>query len=154
MKISQFIAPARQQRTHLASYQTASFTLIEIVVAMALFFAAGFALLNLIGTNLRILRSLYVPHPDMGSVATELTLALQTNRDVSALNLSGDFGEVFPGATWSAQLTVLATNSGVWGKRAGGLYQVNLSLQWKGAKTVQNQESTFWIYLPRGLGPK
>ena len=154
MKISRFIAPVHRHATRRAYYQTASFTLIEIVVAMALFFAAGFALLNLIGTNLRILRSLYVPHPDMGSVATELTLALQTNRDISALNLSGDFGEVFPGATWSAQLTVLATNSGVSGRRASGLYQVDLFVQWKGGKAVQNQKSTFWIYLPRGIGPR
>lgn len=142
----------RFRRFRYEQRRTASFTLIEVVVAMALFFAAGFALLNLIGTNLRILRSLYVPHPDMGSVATELTLALQTNRDLEALTLSGDFGDVFPGATWDAQLTVLATNSGVWGRTPGGLYQVNLSLRWKGGKAVQSQNSTFWIYLPRGPG--
>ncbi|RME94594.1 MAG: hypothetical protein D6766_05400, partial [Verrucomicrobia bacterium] len=44
----------------------ASFTILEVLIALTIFFIAIFAILNLVGQNLRIARSLSLGQPDLG----------------------------------------------------------------------------------------
>jgi type II secretory pathway pseudopilin PulG len=74
-----------------------AFTLLEVMIAMAIFFVAIFSILQLVSQNLRAARVLNQNVPDAGMLAAELSL---TNR-VEEGTESGDFGEAFPGFTWS-----------------------------------------------------
>ncbi|MCD6339090.1 MAG: hypothetical protein J7M29_06905 [Verrucomicrobia bacterium] len=122
------------------------------MVAMAIFFVAVFAILNLVSTNLKILRTLTVEQPDIGSVASELAMAARTNRDVTEGFLSGDFGDLYPGATWEAQLSAALTNSGRIGRAPGGLYQADVTVKWPKNRLLQEKKLSFWLYLPLGPG--
>lgn len=55
----------------------AAFTLLEVMIAVAIFFMATFAILNLVGSSVRAARSLEPFSLDASSVVAELSL---TNR--------------------------------------------------------------------------
>ena len=70
------------------------FTLMEVMIAMAIFFVAIFAILELVATNLRNARLLEEPRVDCGLVMADL---YQTNKlDVGNEDID-DFEKLYPG---------------------------------------------------------
>lgn len=128
---------------------TASFTLLEVMIAMLIFFVAIFAILNLVAQNLRIARSLSLGEPDLGTVAAELFMEAATNRDLRGGSTSGDFGELYPGAGWSANLDLVLTNSLSRGQQGDpGLYQADILVTWPENSMVKERKSQILMYLP------
>ncbi|HOX02714.1 MAG TPA: prepilin-type N-terminal cleavage/methylation domain-containing protein [Candidatus Paceibacterota bacterium] len=93
-----------------------AFTLLEVMVAMAIFFMAIFSILSLVSQNLRAARALEPFTMDASVPAAELML---TNRIEEGVE-SGDFGDLYPGCTWTREITLAHTN---------GLYQVDLLVE-------------------------
>jgi general secretion pathway protein I len=91
-----------------------AFTLVEVMVALALFFMAVFAILGLVNQALVGARILQKKKVDGAMVAAEY-MAL-TNRVEEGLE-SGDFGESYPGFTWTRDVYAAGTN---------GLFQVDI----------------------------
>jgi Tfp pilus assembly protein PilV len=83
-----------------------AFSLLECMIAIAAFFIAVFAILGLVSSSLQNARYLQRPMVDPGMLASELSL---TNKLVEG-SLSGDFGEVYPGCTWTENITEVQTN--------------------------------------------
>ena len=77
-----------------------AFTLLEVMIAVAIFFMAAFAVLTLVSQNLRAARSLQSAHVTAARLAAELS---QTNRLEEGAD-SGDFGELYPGLTWTRDI--------------------------------------------------
>ncbi len=129
--------------------RVASFTLLEVMIAMLIFFVGIFAILNLVGQNLRIARDLSLGQPDIGTVAAELVMEVQTNRDLRAGGgLSGDFGDLYPGASWSADLFLYMTNSMGRGREGDpGLYQADITITWPKNELVKERKASIWVYL-------
>lgn len=128
--------------------RTASFTLIEVMIAMLIFFMAMFAILSLVSQNLRIARSLSLGQPDLGTVAAELFMEASTNREMRGGMLSGDFGDLYPGAHWSAEVFLCATNSVSRGRDGDpGLYQADISIVWPENDLVKERKTSIWMYL-------
>src|SRR5262245_43913614 len=79
-----------------------SFTLLEVSIAVAIFFMAVFAILGLVSNTLRNARALQRVEADAGMLAGELSL---TNRLYEGFD-SGDFsgfsesGDMYPGYSW------------------------------------------------------
>ena len=97
------------------SADTAAFTLMEVMIAVGIFFMASFAILALVSSTLRNARALRETHPDIGMVAAQLSL---TNRLFEG-NDSGDFsdlGNVYAGYNWVAADNEVQSN---------GLHQVD-----------------------------
>ena len=92
-----------------------AFTLLEVMIAIAIFFMCVFVILELVSTNLRHVQRLQKPTVDIGSLASELSL---TNR-LEEGGDSGDFGAMYPGVSWSRQITMVGTN---------GLFQVDFTV--------------------------
>ena len=92
-----------------------AFTLLEVMIAIAIFFMCVFLILELVSTNLRHVQRLQKPAVDIGSLASELSL---TNR-LEEGGDSGDFGAMYPGVSWSRQITMVGTN---------GLFQVDFTV--------------------------
>ncbi len=128
--------------------QTASFTLLEVMIAMMIFFMAIFAILNLVAQNLRIARSLSLGEPDLGTVAAELFMEAATNRDMRGGFLSGDFGDLHPGAGWTAEVFLYATNSASRGAEGDpGLYQADITITWPQSHSAKERTTSIWMYL-------
>lgn len=119
----------RTRRAHQA------FTLLEVMIAMAMFFMAVFAILALVSQNLEIARGLRMGDIDLGTVASEIAL---TNRLEEGFN-SGDFGDLYPGATWTAETYLYAT---------GGLYQVDLTIDWPQNAVTRKKQTSLLLYRP------
>jgi Tfp pilus assembly protein PilV len=98
-----------------AKSREVAFTLIEVMIAVAVFFVAMFSLLALLNSGLHAASILRQNAPTAGMAVAELT---QTNK-LEAGYKSGDFGEVYPDYTWQESISEVATN---------GLFQVDVTV--------------------------
>lgn len=79
-------------RPHKPRARSSAFTLIEVMLAMAMFFMAVFAVLGLVSSSLRNARALQLNRVDASALAAFLTVS---NRLEEGL-FSGDFGDLYP----------------------------------------------------------
>ena len=79
----------------------AAFTLLEVMIAMGIFFLAVFAILALVSSNLRNARLLQEPVVDASMVIGDL---YQTNI-LTEGTTDGDFGDLYPGYKWMYNIT-------------------------------------------------
>jgi len=100
-----FSAPGRDVKP-AASKPVRAFTLVEVMIAMAILFMGVFAILDLVSTNLRAARTIQKSAVDPSMVIAEL---YQTNKLTEGLQ-SGDFGEIYPGYTWTRSVDQVASN--------------------------------------------
>jgi prepilin-type N-terminal cleavage/methylation domain-containing protein len=89
--------------TRLRRADTA-FTLLEVMIAMAIFFVAMFSILELVSQGLRSARMLgrHVHSPNAGLLAAELSLTNRLEEGTDA----GDFGEDFPSLSWTREIVL------------------------------------------------
>jgi Tfp pilus assembly protein PilV len=111
-----------------------AFTLLEVALAMGIFFMAIFAILSLVTQNLQAVRAIQPYSVDASSLAAELML---TNKVEEGFE-SGDFGDLYPGYTWNREIYLVATN---------GLYQVDFTIF--RSRGVPGEESRMSILLYR-----
>ena len=94
-----------------------AFTLLEVIVACAIFFIVAFAILGVIAQGLRSVRVLQKRDPDPGIILHALSLTNQFEEGT----LSGDYEDIapgmYPGHRWEAEVTEIGSN---------GLFQVNI----------------------------
>ena len=84
------------------------FTLIEVMIAMFVFFIVVFAILGVVVQSLGAARALQVDRPPAGMVAGMLTLSNCCDEGVDG----GDFEDVFPNHRWERQFMEVGTNAG------------------------------------------
>lgn len=109
---------------------TAAFTLMEVMIALVIFFMAVFAILGLLSTVLRNARLLQNKKSvDAGMVAAQqLCLTNKLTEEVQ----SGDFGDMYPDYTWTMDTYEAATN---------GLFQVDIIVQRGSSGAVESKMS-------------
>jgi len=106
-----------------------AFTLLEVMIALTIFFMAIFTILGSVSRSLGAARSLQQKFPEIDALAAELML---TNK-LEEGTIEGDFGDLYPGYTWRRETYLKATN---------GLFQVDFTIQSsKGRKFVAWQNS-------------
>lgn len=127
-----------RHRTRARLSQTAAFNLIEVMIAMAIFFMAVFAILGMVSNTLRNARALQQSGVDVGMPAAELSL---TNR-LSEGSDSGDFGDLYPDYEWSRDVMLVGTN---------GLFRVDIVV--RGGRGQRPTESRMSILLFRPDSP-
>jgi Tfp pilus assembly protein PilV len=93
----------------------AAFSLLEVMIAMGIFFVAIFGILELTSQSLKSARLLQRHEPDITVVAAQLSL---TNRLEEGFD-SGDFGETMPDVLWSRTVTEVSSN---------GLFRVDFTV--------------------------
>ncbi|MDP7010440.1 MAG: hypothetical protein QF685_03590 [Verrucomicrobiota bacterium] len=134
-----------------------SFSLLEVVIAVAIFFTAIFAIMQLVSTNLSLVRILQEKRPDLGTIAGKCLMGgrLATNwvEGVEA-PYDEDFGfnegndaALYPEAGWERDWMLVATNVSL----TNGLYRADIKL----TETIQQQEAvsimSILMYRPNGL---
>lgn len=114
-------------------------TLLEVLIAMSIFFIAIFAILGLVSQNLRIARGLSLGEVDFTSVAAEIAM---TNR-LEEGSSSGDFGDLRPGASWVADTSLYSSN---------GLFEVDITVDWPENGLVKKRQARILLYRPGAGG--
>ena len=94
------------------------FSLMEVMIALGIFFLAVFAILGLISNTLRNARALRQPQVDAGMAAALYSVIITNGAGDDSV--SGDFGDALPDYSWTAPSQPAATN---------GLYQVDFIVQ-------------------------
>ena len=99
---------------------------MEVTVAMGIFFICIIALIDLTRQSLMMSRALEFIEPDVGWVATELSL---TNKVEDGLMETGDFGEYYPGWSWQREVRMYPPLDELGGDLDDiGLYQVDIQV--------------------------
>ncbi len=111
-----------------------AFSLLEVMIAAAIFFLATFAILAMVSSTLRNARVLRRIDVDAGMVAAQL---FKTNRIAEGAD-NGDFGDFYRDYSWSTEAFEVMTN---------GLWQVDIVVKRRG---VSDPVSAFsvWVFSP------
>jgi prepilin-type N-terminal cleavage/methylation domain-containing protein len=134
-----FVKARNLRRTWLVTSQgQAGFTLLEVVIAIAIFFIAVFTILDLTSRCLRSARALQHSTVNATSLAAELSL---TNRLTEGFE-SGDFGDLYPGYTWAREISMVSTN---------GLFEVDFSVLSTIGKPRIESEMSILLYRPDSM---
>ena len=96
-----------------------AFTLLEVMIALTIFFMAMFAILETVTRSLGAARSLQQKFPDIDALGAELIMMMKTNK-LEEGSVDGDFGDLYPGYAWRRDINLRATN---------GLFQVDFVIQ-------------------------
>jgi hypothetical protein len=95
-----------QHACRVEAQRRGAFTLMEVMIATGIFFMSVFVILALVSQSLANARRLQRPIVDAAMIASELSL---TNQIVEEKQ-SGDFGDAYPGYTWTADINEVQTN--------------------------------------------
>ena len=111
-----------------------AFSLLEVMIALTIFFMAIFTILGSVSRSLGAARSLQQKFPDISALVADLMLTNKVEEGTGG----GDFGDLFPGYTWTGYTNQIATN---------GLFQIDFVIQSR--RGSQSVEWTNSIYLWR-----
>jgi prepilin-type N-terminal cleavage/methylation domain-containing protein len=108
----------RGRRTSEADGPVGGFTLLEVLVASAIFFICAFAVLELLSQGLASARALQQREPDIGILAAaySLTNANQVEEGTESGNFEDIAPGLYPGYTWVRDVYEVGSN---------GLYRVD-----------------------------
>ncbi len=132
--------PAVASSNTSLSSPVSAFTLLEVMIAVGIFCLCAFSVLELVSQNLKHVQRLQKPAVDIGSLASELSL---TNKLEEGSDF-GDFGSLYPGVSWSRNITLVATN---------GLFQVDFIVQdaASGARFPAESRLSIFLYRPESI---
>ena len=120
-------------------FPTRAFTLLEVIIACAIFFIAGFAILELVTSSVASARKLQQREPDAGMVAAVLSL---TNKLVEGTE-SGDFadicGNVYKDYSWTREIYEVGSN---------GYFQVDFYVYNDRRKGAEPSKMSIRLYRP------
>lgn len=119
-----------------------AFTLLEVMIAVAIFVMAMFAILNLVTQNLRAARSLKSYTPHAGCLAAGLVLSNTLAEGTEIGDFEDLFPSQFPDHTWAREITWAGSN---------GLFQVDFMIYRKGET---ESSLTILVYKPLSPAPK
>lgn len=124
----------------------AAFTLMEVMFAMAIFFVAIFAILELSTRSLKIAESLQRSFADPATIAAEYA----AHAELEEGSDSGNFGEINPDASWESIVTELTDEST---GTPTGLYQVDIRVHERVGRSRVSTDLSIVLFRPPQGGP-
>jgi hypothetical protein len=107
---------ANAARPRPSRRRAGGFSLLEVMIALLIFFLAVFAILDSMSQGLRAARGLQVNLPDIGPLMADLMLTNKLEEGV----VEGDFGDLYPDFTWTRDSYQVATN---------GLFKLDITIR-------------------------
>lgn len=101
MKLPAFPNPARA---------LTAFSLLEVMIAIAVFFASAFAILTVVGLGVKNAKMLQRPQVDAAAVASFFSTTNKIIEGSSQGDLSELLGETYRGYTWESAAIEVASN--------------------------------------------
>ena len=129
-----------------------AFTLMEVMIAVAIFFVAIAAVLQLMARGLKMARSLQQDVPSPAIIASEIAQLSTTNSLEDGGTLSGDFSflssELYADYSWDAQTYQVSSN---------GLFQADILVRGQRDNRVVERQMSVLLFSPNsavsGFGP-
>lgn len=117
-----------------------AFSLLEVMIAVAIFFMAMFSILGLMSRSLSQARALQPMQIDANSVAAELSLTNRLEEGEIPQEIIEHFQHMYPEYTCGGTITEVGTN---------GLFRVDLQVGGLSAgRHIVRSENTIFLYRP------
>lgn len=113
-----------------------AFTLLEVMIALGIFFMAIFAILTVVSAGLRNARVIQQGQVDPALLIADLA---QTNRLTDGDTQSGDFGDLYKDYVWSCNINQIATN---------GLFRVDYTISYHGMNPRPDSHMSVYLWRP------
>ncbi len=97
-------------KTKLKTGLRRAFSLLEVMIAVGIFFMAVFAILGLVSSSLENARRLRRPMVDASAVASQLSLTNKLVEGMESGDLSELLGKQYQGYQWTYAITEVQTN--------------------------------------------
>jgi hypothetical protein len=117
-----------------------AFSLLEVMIASAIFFMAVFAILGLVSSSLGNLRRLQRPLVDASALASELSLTNKLVEGTDSGNLGDLLGKDYSGYTWTSDIEEVQTNR---------LFQVYYEVKNAGGDRAVVSKISLLLYRPQ-----
>ena len=128
----------RPQISTRSAHPLAGFSLLEVMIAMAVFFIVVFAVLGMVVQSLGAARALQRQHADCGMVASMLSLSNTLEEGFD----SGDFENLVADYRWERTITEVGSN---------GFFQVDIAVFQKNPRGKEVSETmSVLMYKPGG----
>lgn len=119
-----------------------AFTLLEVMIAMAVFFIAIFAILDLTSQNLAAARQLQTIQLDASGVAMAVAMTNVLEEGILPPEIISQFEEQYPGYTCGGEIFEVSSN---------GLFQVDLQIGGLKNKKVVMTSMSILLYRPESV---
>jgi Tfp pilus assembly protein PilV len=116
-----------------------AFSLLEVMIAIAVFFVAVFAILALVSQSLDNARRLQRPTIDAGLIAAQLSLTNSLVEGTTSGDLGALLGDAYSGYTYTQEIIEAQSNK---------LFQVNLVIQHNGDEKPIVSQTSVLFYRP------
>ncbi len=121
-----------------------AFSLLEVMIAVSIFFMAVFAILALTSRSIAQARALQPMEIDANTVAAELSLTNRLEEGPIPPEIIAHFEHMFPNYTCGGLITEVGTN---------GLFQVDLQVGGLTAgKHITHSENRIYLFRPLSAG--
>lgn len=120
-----------------------AFTLLEVMVAMAIFFIAIFAILDLTSQNVAAARHLQTMQLDATGLASAMALTNRLEEGEIPQDIIAQFQEQYPGFTCTGSITEVSSN---------GLFQVDFEVAGVKDKKVVGSGMSILLFRPESAG--
>jgi hypothetical protein len=117
-------------------FRSGAFTLLEVMIAIAIFFMVSFAILAVISSGLRTARALRITRPSAGILAAELSITNKLEEGVE----TGDFGKLYPDYSWRRETYEVGTN---------GLWQADFWIYRRDDRSQPDSKMSILLYSPQ-----
>lgn len=111
------------------------FSLLEVMIALTIFFLAIFTILGSVSRSLGAARSLQQKFPDISALVADLMLTNKVEEGTGG----GDFGDLFPGYTWAGYTNQIRTN---------GLFQIDFVIQSRRGSQLVEWTNSIYLWRP------
>lgn len=112
------------------------FSLLEVMIALTIFFVVSFSILAVVSASLRNAKALRLSgRPNAGMLAGELSLTNKVEEGIE----SGDFGDLYPDFRWEREIYEAGTN---------GLFQVDFVIYQRGNSGKPDSAMSILVYRP------
>jgi Tfp pilus assembly protein PilV len=134
-----------------AHFSTLAFTLLEVMVAVAIFFMATFSILALVSRSLAQARSLQPMQVDANMVVAELSLTNRLEEGPIPPEIVQHFQHLYPDYTCEGSITEVGTN---------GFFEVQVTVSGVTAgRHLLTSQNTNFLFRPqsvsrRGFAPR
>jgi Tfp pilus assembly protein PilV len=117
-----------------------AFSLLEVMIASAIFFMAVFAILGLVSSSLNNLRRLQRPLVDASALASELSLTNKLTEGTDSGNLGDLLGKDYNNYTWTSDIQEVQTNK---------LFQVDFEVRNIGGDRATVSQISLLLFRPQ-----
>ena len=116
-----------------------AFSLLEVMIAIAIFFTSVFAILELTSQHLRTARILQTLDVDRTSLPSLLSMTNYLEMGPLPIDVKIQYEDAHPGVTVDGFIVEVATN---------GLFRVDYSIHWMSENSMRNSRNSILLWRP------